>query len=99
MGVIWFLGEPQNNTDAHGSGSVCRPAEAGPLGPRLDESIPSGRTRVGVRGVLPGGMGSSATRASRGSQRGGPCLSVASLKLPVLVWKNHLPFLSFLLFD
>ena len=30
--------EPRNNTDAHGSGSVYRPAEAGPFGPRLDES-------------------------------------------------------------
>jgi hypothetical protein len=26
------LKEPQNNTDEHGSGSVCRPAEAGPFG-------------------------------------------------------------------
>jgi hypothetical protein len=37
MGV--GLIDPQKNTDEHGSGSVCRPAEAGPFGPRQDGAV------------------------------------------------------------
>ena len=66
----------RTNTDP----DLCAaPLRRGPAGhawtSRSHQKEPgSGRPRV-----LSGGIGSSATRASRGSQRGGPCLSVASL--------------------
>ena len=75
-----------DNTDVHGSGSVSRPAGAWPFGPPRASRFPQEEPQFGrSEGVLPVGIGSSATRASRGCQRGGPCSSVTSPPVWVLI--------------
>ena len=65
----------RTNTDP----DLCAaPLRRGPSGHALTSRSHQEEPGRRVRRVLPCGVGSSATRASRGSQRGGPCLSVAS---------------------
>ena len=71
----------RTNTDSE---SVGCPAEAGPFGPRLAESIPSGRTRVWacVGFFLVGSARQPPARRAglSGAVRVYPCLSVAQLE-------------------